>query len=502
MSIKATFWRFEKPVDSTARPGSGDTDKQEFDIVLKDAVSITAPVIELTSAALRYNYCYIPRFGRYYFVQSTTILTNDIIEYSLSVDVLATWRAEILASSLYVLRSASDYNLNLVDDTWTHTSDFTETVQSIAMPSFDSTGCYLVTIVNNESGITANPASAMYLMNDAGVSLLMSKMYDDITDYNFDDLTQTYFNPGQYMTSCKWLPFDYQTLAQEQGANWSTPLQMGWFEYSGVGGYRVVNYGKTLTFSMTMGSYNDWTDRNADWTRYALYVPGFGITEIDPQFSGQTLTGKISIDFNKGSAYLVLSTGTGQIAAAMSGDIGADVALNQVGGSIDIPTSVGGLVSKGIQIGGGTLAKAGAPAIGQAGASFFKMLGASNAVAYGGDVSAYQEAASNFLNSGKDVAAAAADAAKQALMNPTVTTVGADGARYTIIDNHTIYLYRRKFNHYNPAVSKLGGVCNQVKTLGNLSGYTQVANGLIEMTGTVEERNAITSLLEGGFIIA
>ena len=497
MSIKATFWRYEKPVDSTARPSSGDTDKQEFDIVLKDAVSITAPVIELTSAALRYNYCYIPRFGRYYFVHSTTILTNDIIQYSLSCDVLATWRSEILASKLYVLRSASDYNLKLIDDTWTHTTDFTETVTSVNLPSYDETGCYIVTIVNNESGVTANPASAMYLMNAAGLAALLEKMYDDISSYNFDDLTQTYFNPGQYITSCKWLPFDYMTLANEQGASWSTPIQLGWFPYTGVGGYKIVNYGKTLTFTITIGSYTDWTDRDANWTRYALYVPGFGITEIDPQYSGQTLTGKISVDFNKGSAYLVLTTGTGQIAAALSGDIGADVALNQVGGSINIPTSKEGLVNSAIQFGGAFIAKGGAANVGKTALSFFAL---TSPLGLSGDVRA--AAQEQLITTGGDVAKAAADAAKQTILNPTVTTVGADGARYTIIDNHTIYLYRRKYTHYNPAVAKLGGVCNQVKTLGNLSGYTQVANGLINMAGTIEERNAITSLLEGGFIIA
>lgn len=495
MSINAYFWEFKKAIDSTQRPTGTGT---RFSIVLKNATAITAPVIELSRAAMDYNYCYIPEFKRYYFVQSCTVLTNDIIQYALSIDVLASWKNEILNNSCYVLRSASNYNLKLVDDTWTHTSDFTETVTSVSFPGYSATGCYLITIVNNESGVTANPASAMYLMNDAGVAALMAAMFDDISDYNFDDLTATYFNPGQYITSCKWLPFDYMTLANEQGANWSTPLRLGWFEYSGIGGYRVVNYGKTLTFNITIGSYTDWTDRNADWTRYTLYVPGFGCTEIDPQFSGQTLTGKISVDFNKGSAYLILTTGTGQIAAALSGDIGADVSINQVGGSIDIPTSVGGLVSKGIQIGGGMLAKAGAANVGQTALSFFSMMGAAQV----GDTSGMMEAREHLVTAGRDVAQAAADSAKQAIMNPTVTTVGADGARYTIIDNHTIYLYRKKFAHYNPAVSKLGGVCNQVRTLSTLSGYTQVANGLIEIAGTLEERNAICTLLEGGFIIA
>lgn len=498
MSIDANFYRYSKTIDSTQRPSAGAT---TFPIVLKEPVTITAPVIEISRAAIDFNYCYIPAFNRYYFVQSTTILTNDIIQFALSVDVLATWRDEILAASCYVLRSASDYNLKLVDDTWTHTTDFTETVTTVALPDYNSTGCYLITAVNAESSTSANPASTMYVMNDIGLSLLCSEMFDLDNYVNIDDLTATYFNPGQYITSAKWLPFSYANINGSQG----TPFELikyGWYTAKTAGGYRVVNYGKTLTFSITIGTYTDWTDRDNNWTRYALYVPGFGVTEIDAAYSGQTLTGKISIDFNTGTANLMLTTGTGQVAAQLSGKVGADVAINQVGGSIDIPTNVGGLISKGISFTGAFTGAGGLRSGGRSVVEFFRSMGAANAAAYGGSTEAVQEHLANAMNSGRDAAAAAADAAKQVFLNPTVSTSGADGARYTIIDNHSIYLYRRKYNHYNPAVSKLGGVCNQVKTLGNLSGYTQVANGLIEMTGTVEERNAITALLEGGFIIA
>ena len=501
MSIKANFWRFEKAIDSTARPtGSG----AEYDIVLKEATSITAPVVELTHIARNMNYCYIPYFDRYYFVQQTVLLTNDVVQFHLSEDVLATWKNEILRSSLYVTRSASDYNLFLPDDTWTHTTDFTENVRTTSLPEYNAAGCYFITVVNPEAAASANPASTMYVLNDTGLSTLMSEMFD-LENYRIDDLAATYFNPAQYITTCRWFPFSFSSIANAQG----TPLEIvkyGWYPASGVTltavGYRVVNYGKTLNFSIEMGGYSNWTHRNANWTRYALYVPGFGVTEIDPQFSGQTLTGKISVDFNTGNANLMLTTGTNQIVTQVSGKIGAEVAINQVGGSIEIPTSAGGALKMAGNFVGGFAARGGFRSGAQTVVEFFKALGASNAAAYGGSVSDVQEHMRNIGNSGQDVAAAARDSALQTLMNPTVTSSGADGARYTIIDNHTIILYRRQFTHYNRAFAKLGGVCNQVKRLGDLSGYTQVANGLIDMAGTVEERNAICSLLEGGFIIA
>ena len=497
MSIKATFWRYEKPIDSTARPGPGDTDKEEFEIVLKAPASITAPVIELTNAALRYNYCYIPRFGRYYFVHNTVTMTNEIIQYTLAEDLLATWREEILNSNLYVIRSASDYNLKLVDDTWTHTSDFTENVTTAAFPNYNDTGCYIITVVNASTRVSANPASQMYVINNSNLTALLAEMFDLGNYNNIDDLTATYFNPGQYITSCRWLPFSYDYVVSLQDSTVPDKIKYGWYTAERAEGVTVTTYGLTLNFTISLGAYSKWTDRDANWTRYALFVPGFGITEIDPAFSGQSLSGKISIDFNTTQANLMLTTGTNQIASQLSGKVGAEVALNQVGGSIDIPTSIGGLIGKGIQIGGGTIAKAGTVPTAGALVKLLSFSGIGGALAAQG-----LEAAGLDLNTGRDVAAAAADAAKQSILNPTVTTVGADGCRYTIIDNHTIILYRRQYTHYNPAFAKLGGVCNQVKHLGNLSGYTQVANGLIDMAGTIEERNGIASILEGGFIIA
>lgn len=497
MSIRANFYKFTKTIDSTERPtGSGTP----FDIVLKAPVTVTAPVIELDKAALDFNYCYIPEFKRYYFVQSATILTNDIIQYSLSVDVLATWKTEILASSLYVLRSASDYNLKLVDDTWTHTTDFIEGVDKITLPGYDSNGCYIISVVNNEDAFTINPAASVYVINPLQMVAIMTELFNknNASYANIDDITRTYFNPQQYITSCRWYPFTVDSISTET----ATALKYGWYETSSaVASARPVKtYGRNITFSFTLGSYSTWADRSNDWTRYALYIPGFGTNEIDASYSGQTLTGKISVDYNTGQATCILTSGTDEIIASLSGTIGCEVAINQIATQNDFPTTLSGLATKGIETGVATLSRM---PKGTA-ANIFKFVSGgsiANTSALFGE--GYQaETLENIVNSGQDIAKAAAEGATATILQPTVTTKGADGARYTIIANHDIILYRRRYTHYNPAFSKLGGVCNQIKTLGNLSGYTQVANGLIEMPGTIEERNAITTLLEGGFIIA
>ena len=495
MSIEARFWNFKKKCDSTARP---TTAGQRFDIVLKEPTTITAPVIEITHIARNMNYCYIPYFDRYYFVQSTVLLTNDVVQFNLTEDVLASWKNEILASSLYVLRSASHYNLKLVDDTWTHTTDFTETVNTVALPNYNSDGCYIITAVNNEGDYSANPASTMYAVNAVEMVAIMGELFK-ISNYpNIDDLTKTYFNPQQYITSCRWYPFSQSYITSGSFHR----FKYGWYEASNIaaGGNLVTNYGKDMTFSFTLGSYTDWTDRVNDWTRYALYIPGFGTNEIDAAYSGQTLTGKISIDWNTGAATCVLTTGTNEIIAVLSGSYGCDVSINQISTANDIPTSKEGLITKGIETGVAFAARARKSGAGKGVVSFFKAAITSGAVGYATGTT--QREMANTIDNGRDIAEAAADAATATILQPTVTSKGADGTRQTIISNHTIILYKRKYAHYNPAVAQLGGVCNQVKRLGDLSGYTQVANGLIDMTGSVEERNAICGLLEGGFVIA
>lgn len=47
-----------------------------------------------------YNYCYIPNINRYYFITNTDIRRNSIVFLSLHIDVLQTYKQEILNSKI------------------------------------------------------------------------------------------------------------------------------------------------------------------------------------------------------------------------------------------------------------------------------------------------------------------------------------------------------------------------------------------------------------------
>lgn len=85
---------------------------------LKDPTSIIDPIIRIQyslSSLKNCNYLTIPEFGRSYFVQNITSLTNNILEVSCHVDVLSSFKNEIRNNVGIVKRQEQLWNLYLND---------------------------------------------------------------------------------------------------------------------------------------------------------------------------------------------------------------------------------------------------------------------------------------------------------------------------------------------------------------------------------------------------
>lgn len=80
------------------------SDGGTFEGVLRDGCSLMNPSIEFEKAdVLRYNYCYIPAFNRYYSVQSIDCVRDGLWLVNMDVDVLMSFRGDI-----YKLNSVVD----------------------------------------------------------------------------------------------------------------------------------------------------------------------------------------------------------------------------------------------------------------------------------------------------------------------------------------------------------------------------------------------------------
>lgn len=66
----------------------------------RSVVDMLNPVIELAGIELNeFNYCYVQELQRYYYIENITISPNGVYKLSLQVDVLKTYKDDILASS-------------------------------------------------------------------------------------------------------------------------------------------------------------------------------------------------------------------------------------------------------------------------------------------------------------------------------------------------------------------------------------------------------------------
>lgn len=84
---------------------------------IKKDVDILKPVILLSNEnALHSNYVYIRKFNRYYFVKSVTVLNEDTIQLECEVDVLYTYRQNIMNLTTFVERQEFNYSPYVVDN--------------------------------------------------------------------------------------------------------------------------------------------------------------------------------------------------------------------------------------------------------------------------------------------------------------------------------------------------------------------------------------------------
>ena len=86
---------------------------------LKNDCEITAPHIVISNnGAVNANYCYIEAFGRYYFIDKQTILSNNRVALDLSVDVLESFKDNIKALSVMLANSTTDNDRYLNGSEW------------------------------------------------------------------------------------------------------------------------------------------------------------------------------------------------------------------------------------------------------------------------------------------------------------------------------------------------------------------------------------------------
>ncbi|MBR5513684.1 MAG: hypothetical protein IKV85_06830 [Ruminococcus sp.] len=317
--MQVQFTNTNKRENSTAIPSSFSVTRS---CVLKNASSIINPVIELdcTVNDHTYNYCYIADFSRYYWVRDIVYEDARIIYY-LDCDVLASARAFIGNASMYVLRSAADWNGDIIDTLYPTKVDHHYDRRTITSPwtvtksgNFVN-GSYVV-------GIRSGNGVSYYVFSHVNFALFVTDLLSDdfvtafITEYQLqtNPNLKMLVDPLQYIDSVLWFPFAITKGAAVTQVNVGNTVLLN--QTANVLGTftSVSDYTTSLEFTVPVLSHPQAATRgqylnNASYTDVMLACPPFGhfnidISRITSFVSGANILGTIYIDLRTGHASL------------------------------------------------------------------------------------------------------------------------------------------------------------------------------------------------------
>lgn len=273
--MKLEFANTDKKINSTAIVSSYPLSLTGAKF--KEECNLTFPVFMIGTNSISYtSYNYVKvTFDnnqiKYYFINSFELGTNNCWYINCTMDVLATFKSSILAKSLYVLRSASDYDTNVVDTTYPTTSDFkhvySENIGNITVydrgsiaqttitpnnyfnKQYDTGYFYLKILQGGTSGVAG---TTLYVMDDIGFKSFIANIFNIDYTGEFEDtitgVARGVANVFQYITECYWLPVINPGLTLS-----NRTINLGGYPVNCPScAVEVVCKGITVTFSMTL----------------------------------------------------------------------------------------------------------------------------------------------------------------------------------------------------------------------------------------------------------
>lgn len=458
--MQIILYEFNKNPNSTKRPSAAGL---TLDCYLLEPTSITAPSLslQLPGNPGGYNYARIPEFNRYYFIEDWTA-NNGRWVASLSVDVLASFKESIGASTQYVLRAAHDYN-GEVSDTLYPAKTIPKVICSY--PPIDNYplsagvgfGYYVVGIINNSPDALGCVAYYRFTMEEFRqlCNKLLSNLdwaggdFGDVTQ----DLVKSIFNPFQYIVSCTQYPFRYTIFP----GTTVTSIPYGWWSLD-VTATRITSSLEVFDVIFPLQKHPQAEERgaylnSAPFSRYTLYWDSFGTFPLDAALVARNPDGKLtaSLSFDCTNATATLRVDNGNVQELL-----VDVQVQ-----LGIPVQLAQITSD--YLGAATSA---AGAVG----SLFNLdfMGAANGIA-------------NAVNS----------------LAPKVTTSGSNGssAKFSFVP----HLQMEFYECVDDSPSNRGRPLCAERKLSTLPGYIITADAELEAPCTSGELDRIKGFLNGGF---
>lgn len=462
------LYKFNKRPNSTAQPLP--TAGKAFTVQIKDECSFITPVLRFTPDNLvsgvfsptAFNYAQIAYWQRFYYITDWQYI-NGSWEATLSVDVLASFKAEIGNTSAYVVRAAGASDGSIIDTNYPAKTNYDIRKINVATSWYGvapSGGSYILGCINYNNGGKVG-AISYYALNSTQLAALLNYLFTDSIFYSSNiseigvGLFKSMFNPFQYIVSCIWFPFAAASFGSA-----SDNVKVGYWD-TGVSA-TVVSALAQKTFvtatipdhpQLSRGSYLNYEP----YSRLTLYVPPFGSIPIDTNFRslGNYLYCAVFIDHITGQATIRVSI------CQDSSHLDEYNVVTERSSMIGVPIQLAQLMPDYVQ----TL-QSGINAVGNV--ASFNITGALSSL-----VSAVQS------------------------QMPKVSTLGSNGSYIEVLQYPVLTVeFLQLVNEDN---TEFGRPLCQVKTISTLSGYIRCAEDDHAFSGTKTETEEINRFLKSGF---
>lgn len=473
MGFPVNFYQFNKRNNSTLAPGGDPVKTYECDLI--DPTTVSSPRIRLSYSladaweVMRCNYAYIAMFSRYYFV-SQWEFDGPFLTAHMVVDTLATYAANIKASSQFVVRSSSLSDGAVPDTLYPAKASTVKTSVTVPTewPSGFSAGCFVVGIISGETGGVGGGVT-YYAMTPAQFGNFKSYLFsDDWMNTDFSDLGQVtaqvfkaQFNPFQYVVSCTWFPVFPAYLSTVSS------IDLGWWSIPVSASLIVQGVIRSYGFEFAVPKHPQQGRGNylngSPYSRYTLYFEPFGVTPIDPSklLSTTTISASVNFDFVSGLGYLRVRDSDNNIIFTKVAQAGIPVKISQ--GTVDYF----GAVETAFDVGS-------------------NMVGGVANLVFGGNASGLGAA----IGGVGDMVSA---------LSPQIATAGSQGSA-------SMYLYdpvlEGEFYRVNSEDNaRFGRPYMGIATLSDLSGYVECAKPTVNWACLEDERTTLLNYLQGGIYL-
>lgn len=271
--LTVEFSNFAKRKNSTSRPASMAA---TFSVTLKDNCSLDNPVFKLTAASFDYNYC--KWNDRYYFVVDIVSERNNGWTVTCELDLMATYRAEIFATTAYVEYAAQGNNQIVDARVGVEYGIGNVAAANSALDILTADGSYILAIVGSTSTdlYKVDKSTIRTIMNAAAAWSYNAIDRTDLASVVASTATQLLAmgNAPQNVRAAYWLPVNVSGMAGS-----AAPLVLGEYETNLTGrpiGGTFMNEQKTIAIPHR---YNDWRRQSPYETVY-LHLPLYGTINI------------------------------------------------------------------------------------------------------------------------------------------------------------------------------------------------------------------------------